>query len=432
MKYYRFFLIMALSALLVGCLPASSGGETMNVARSEKPRAAAQELSAQEQHALAAGNAEFALDLYHQLARPGENVFYSPYSISAALAMVYGGAKGTTASEMAGSLHFTLPAERLHAAFNAVDQALASRKDVPGAGADGKGFRLNIANDIWGQQDEHFLPAYLDLLAQNYGAGLRPVDFKTNPEAVRKLINEDIAQKTEQRIKDLLAPGAVDGMTRLVLTNAIYFNAAWAMPFEKTQTKDGKFTREYGTQVSVPMMKRPPNGFVPYAAGDGYQAVALPYENDDLAMLLLVPDAGTFADFEARMDAAMLETVRAGMQPASVNLTMPRFQLESSLALKTVLEALGMKAAFDPGQADFSGINGKDDLFISAVVHKAFVAVDEAGTEAAAATAVIMPASAMIDEPVKLTIDRPFIFLIVDQPTGTVLFAGKVADPQGQ
>ena len=412
-------------------MPGSSPSVSKKVYQSEKPREASPQVVDADKNALAAGNAAFALDLYQTLGKPepGKNFFYSPYSISLALAMTYAGARGATETQMADTLHFTLPQDQLHPTFNALDQDLAARKDLPGKGSDGKGFRLNIVNDLWGQQDYTFLPAYLDLLAQNYGAGLRGMDFKGNPEASRQAINDYIAQKTEQRIKDLIPSGAIDPLTRLVLTNAIYFNAAWLHPFEKSLTKDAPFTRLDGSEAQVKMMALPGEG-LQYGKGEGYQVVALPYEGGKLSMLILVPDEGKFSDVEQGLDAARLDAVLKEMHPAQVTLGLPQFTMESQFELGKVLASMGMKDAFAPDAADFSGMDGSRTLYISEVVHKSFVKVDEAGTEAAAATAVMMRAtSAMVDEPVNLTIDRPFIFLIRDEPTNTLLFAGRVLDP---
>ena len=432
-RFSRLTLLFVLLVFVVGCVPAAPSAGSQKSVQSEKPRAEAPQVNEEDLRALSSGNTAFALDLYHALNQPGQNSFYSPYSISLALAMTYGGARGETAAQMADTLNFTLPNDRLHPAFNALDQELASRKEgtttgEPG-GADGKGFRLNIVNDIWGQEDAEFLAEYLDLLAVNYGAGLRPMNFVADPEAARKAINDYIAEKTEQRIKDLIPNGAINDMTRLVLTNAIYFNAAWLHPFEEEQTQDAPFTTLDGAQVSVPMMQRGAET-TRYLAGDGFQAAALPYENSDLSMLLLVPDEGNFEAFEDGLDGARLESILAGMQYAEVMVSMPRFKVESSFQLGDTLAQLGMVDAFQAETADFSGITGKRDLYISSVVHKAFVAVDEAGTEAAAATAVIMEvASAPMEDPIQLTIDRPFILLIRDEPTGAVLFAGRVLDP---
>ncbi len=433
-RIFRLLLIPVLISLLASCAPGPAGSGSQQSVSSKKPRAAAQ-VSDQDRSALAAGNTAFALDLYHRLASADQNMFYSPYSISLALAMAYAGARGNTAKQMAGALHFTLPADQLHPAFNSLDQELATRKELPGQGtggkgADSKGFRLNIVNDIWGQQGHTFQPAFLDLLAMDYGSGLREIDFQHDAEGARKTINDYIAQKTEQRIKDLIPQGAIDPLTRMVLTNAIYFNAAWMYPFDKDLTKTAPFTRLDGSKVDVSMMRLPATEQLMYAAGDGYQAIALPYENQNLSMLLLVPDQGRFADFESRMDAAALANILGQMKVTPAKVLMPGFKTESSFSLAKELSGMGMADAFSPGQADFSGMDGTRDLAISDVVHKAFVKVDESGTEAAAATAVMMPAAAMNPEnPVTLTIDRPFIFMIRDEPTNTILFIGKLLDP---
>ncbi len=253
----------------------------------------------------------------------------------------------------------------------------------------------------------------------------------TRQDSVRQAINADIAEKTGQRIKDLLAQGAVDEATRLVLTNAIYFNAAWAYPFDEGGTQDAPFTRLDGTATEAPMMRMSAQS-LRYLAGEGFQAVALPYEGRKIAMVILLPGAGKFADFEAGLDGAGLEEILTGLgqQSAQVAVSMPRFQMEDEFALGKTLSELGMKDAFVFGAADFSGMDGSRNLCIGQVFHKAFVAVDEKGTEAAAASAVVMLESAMIIEDVKtVVVDRPFIFLIRHNPTGSILFAGRVVDP---
>lgn len=428
---HRVLTFALVAALLAGCVPgAGPSSGALKSFKSDQPRQSAPQVAEEDARALAAGNNQFALDLYQALGKAQENFFYSPFSISLALAMTYAGARGETQRQMAETLHFELPGDRLHPAFNALDQELAARKNVEGGqGADGKGFRLNVANDIWGQQDYTFLPEFLDTLAVNYGAGLRAVDFKSDPDGVRKAINDDIARKTEQRIKDLIPPGQIDALTRLVLTNAIYFNAAWMNPFEKSLTEDQPFTRLDGSQVSVPMMAMSgPEGML-YAEGDGYQAAALPYEGGKLSMLVLVPDAGQFEAFESGLDAAALERILSSMQFIGVKVAMPKFQSESDFSLSEALIGLGMVDAFSE-KADFSGMDGqKGSLYIGDVIHKSFVKVDEAGTEAAAATAVIMEVtSAMVDYK-ELTVDRPFIYMIRDEPTNTILFVGRVLDP---
>ncbi len=426
----RLISFILLVALLAGCVPGAISTGGMQAVQSSLARESAPQVDLADGQSLAAGNNAFALDLYRAVQNESENVFFSPYSISLALAMTYAGANGETERQMAETLHFTLPEDRLHPAFNALDQELASRKDSGGGqGADGKGFRFNIVNDLWGQKDYEFQPEFLDTLAKNYGAGLRLLDFATEPDAARKIINDYIAENTEQRIKDLIPEGAIDVMTRLVLTNAIYFNAAWLFPFEKELTKDAPFTKLDGSTVTVPMMEMPSYESMNYADGEGYTAVALPYENPSLQMLILLPDEGNFAAFEESLDAARLESIVGELQFTSVRVKMPKFKIEGQFELGGTLAGLGMTDAFDPDRADFSGMNGKRDLYIGSVIHKSFVNVDEEGTEAAAATAVIMETASAPMEMIDLTIDRPFLFLIRDVSTNTTLFMGRVAVP---
>jgi len=400
------------------------GGEVL---KSDKERITSPDVSTSEQASLVEGNSAFAFELYQALKGEEGNLFYSPYSISLALAMTYAGANGDTAQQMAATLQFMLEQDRLHPAFNWLDAELASRGE--GAeGKDGEGFRLNIVNAIWGQKDYEFLTDFLDVLAENYGAGLRILDFITQTEKSRITINDWISDQTEGRIKDLIPQGAIDALTRLVLTNAIYFNAAWAYPFDEGMTADGPFYLLDGGQVIVPMMKQTES--FGYTAGEGYQAVELQYDGDELSMVVLLPEAGKFEAFEEGLQAQQVDTIISGLQLTEVALTMPQFEFDSEFSLKDTLAGMGMPIAFSPGEADFSGMTANRELFISDVVHKAFVAVDEAGTEAAAATAVVVGTTAMPEEPsVEVTIDRPFIFLIRDIETGSILFVGRVMNP---
>lgn len=404
-----------------------SPGQSAPVVQSEVPRAMAPEVSAEDLAELAGGNSAFAFDLYQLLKESKDgNLFYSPYSISLALAMTYAGARGETERQMADALHYTLPQDRLHSAFNGLDLELARRGQVA-QGKDGGGFRLNIANAIWGQTGYQFLPEFLDTLAESYGAGLRLLDFASDPEEARLTINNWVSDQTEGRIKDLIPPGLIHALTRLVLTNAIYFNAAWAEPFEVESTVDGPFTLLDGGQVTVPMMQGTES--LGYAEGPGYQAVELPYDGRELSMVILLPEAGGFETFEGGLDAGQVESIVHDLTYRQVALTMPRFEFESEFDLAETLAALGMPVAFS-GDADFSGMDGGRNLFISEVVHKAFVSVDEAGTEAAAATAVVMEVMAALpEEPVEVIIDHPFIFFIRDIETGAILFIGRVVDP---
>jgi serpin B len=407
--------------------PQPDDGQHGTVLRSSQQRNTAPNVPSADLQALVAGNTDFAFDMYHQIRQIKEgNLFFSPQSISQALAMTWGGARGANATQMAEVLSFTLASDRLHPAFNALDLTLASRGQ--GAqGMDGGGFRLRLVNAIWGQQGYGFLESYLDLLAVNYDAGLRLLDFLADPDAARLVINDWVEQQTEGKIKDLLEAGTVTGDTRLVLTNAIYFNAQWKEVFPKENTHDGQFNLEGGGSVSVPMMANYTE--YGYAAGAGFQAVELPYDGDELAMLVVVPDTGRFAEVEAGLDGAAVSALAASLEQKSLTVTLPKWTVDTKLSVKDQLEGLGMTDAFAPPAADFTGINGGiEPLWISDVIHQAHVLVNEYGTEAAAATAVIMVGGSMPD-PLRVDVDRPFIYVIRDRPTGTILFVGRILNP---
>jgi len=397
-----------------------------DIIQSSLKRLGAPAVPQRDQEALVEGNTVFAMDLYQQLREEPGNLFYSPYSISLALAMTYAGARGQTEAEMAEVMRYPLSQEALHPAFNALDQVLASRKIDPQAGM-GRGFQLNIANALWGQKDYAFRQEYLDTLAMNYGAGLRLVDYIHNTEGARLKINDWVSEQTEEKIQNLIPQGALNAETRLVLANAIYFNAAWARTFNEGMTSDQPFTLLDGSEIAVPLMHQTEN--FRYASGAGWQAVQLPYEGHQMSMVVLLPESETFADFEAGLDAQQLNAVLEKMSSVKVDLYLPKFTTESAFALSKTLREMGMSDAFSMS-ANFSGMTGTDDLFISEVLHKAFVDVDEEGTEAAAATAVIMEAKGMavMEEPVVMRADHPFIFLIRDK-TGTILFMGRVLNP---
>ncbi len=425
--------LLALNGCGLGPAEPDAGRPPGEAVASDVERVSSPAVSDAQMSTLVEGNSAFAFDLYGRLveAHGADNLFYSPYSISLALAMTYAGARGETEQQMADTLHYALPQDQLHPAFNALDQALVSR----GEGAEGKGegdqespegFRLNIANAIWGQRDYAFRDAFLDTLARNYGAGLRVLDFASAPEEARVTINAWVSEQTEGKIEELIPEGAIKPLTRLVLTNAIYFNAAWAEPFNEERTSEGAFHPLGGGEVSVPMMRQTTS--FGYARGQGYQAVELPYDGNELSMVILLPEAGSFETFEASLDAEHMASIVEDLERQQVTLAMPTFEFDSSFSLNDALVAMGMPNAFS-GEADFSGMTGSKDLFISEVIHKAFVSVDEEGTEAAAATAVIMAESAAPAEPVEVTIDHPFIFTILDIETGTVLFVGRVVDP---
>lgn len=396
--------------------------EEIAFVQSERPRSPAPDSALGDLPVLVRGNSAFALDLYQALREQPGNLFYSPYSISLALAMTYAGARGDTAAQMADVLHFELTQEQLHPAFNKLDETL--NREVEGVE---QPFQLNIANSIWGQRDFEFEADFLDVLAENYGAGLRLVDFAQAAEAARQQINSWVEEQTQDKIKDLIPEGALDSMTRLVLANAIYFKAAWQSQFDAANTQDAPFTLLDGSQVNAPTMRQ--TGSMNYAASDGWQAVELAYEGGRQSMVILLPATGEFEAFEAGLDAARVAEILGAMQFTSVELALPRFSFESEIQLNELLAAMGMPQAFVPDQADFSGMRALRDLYISAVLHKAFVDVNEEGTEAAAATAVIVSVTSLPVDIQQMQIDRPFIFMIRDIETGSILFAGRVLNP---
>jgi serpin B len=405
-----------------GCSPTASADEV----KSDKPRDTSPVVSSSDANTLVDGNSEFAWELYQVLKEEDGNLFYSPHSISLALAMTYAGAKGETAKQMADTMHYLLSQSALHPAFNSLALELSKRGE--GAqGKDEKGFRLNIVNAIWGQKDYKFLSNYLDLLAINYGAGLRVLDFIKDPNASRITINDWVSDQTEGRIKDLIPEGSITPLTRLVLTNAIYFNAAWLSPFEEGATANGLFHLINGTDVTVPMMRNTES--YGYLKSGNTLAVELPYDGSELSMVILTNTTGKFSDFESNLTYSAIKAILDDLQYTQVALTMPKFEFESQFGLKDALKRMGMVVPFDPMSADFTGIATTEGLQIDDVIHKAFVSVDEAGTEAAAATAVIVGTTSMPAEPVTVTLDQPFVFLIRDIQTGAILFIGRVMNP---
>jgi serpin B len=399
--------------------------------RADVQRDTAPQVDPADQSALASGNAAFAFDLYQRLRSQDGNLIYSPYSISVALAMTFAGANGATAQQMADTLHFTLLQDKLHPAFNALGLALDSRNSIyddPISGEKKTAIQLDIANALWAQAGYPFKQPFLDTLGRNYDAGVQEVDFINAPEPARQAINQWASEKTQNKIQEVIPQGSITPDTRLVLANAIYLNALWQFQFEETATQDEPFFLLDGSQVQAKMMRQQKR--LGYASGDGYQAVDLPYWGGQLSMLAIVPDQSKFADFESTFDAARFEQVRGSVTPQLVNLGLPRFEFETSTNLSNLLKEMGMPEAFSD-QADFSGM-ADDNLAITDVLHKAYIKVYESGTEAAAVTAVVVGVtSAEIDEPINLTLDRPFMFVLYDHDSGAILFVGRVLNPAG-
>lgn len=370
------------------------------------------------------GNTAFALDLYEALRGEKGNLFFSPMSVSAALGMTYAGARGKTAQEMTTALHFPSRGSNLHTALG---RLLKDIEKTAGA----KGCQLNIANALWGQSGHAFLDNFLNMVQDNYGAGLKQVDFVGATEASRRTINKWVAGKTRQKIRNLIPQGALDAMTRLVLTNAIYFKGDWATQFDKRLTKNAPFrlSADKSRSVMAPMMRMRKTGEFPYMSGKGFQALELPYKGDALSMVIFLPnEVEGYSEFEKTLTPENLDRWLKSLRERKVVVSLPRFRMTIRFELSDTLKKMGMPLAFNSGKADFSGMDGTKSLFISKVIHKAFVDVNEKGTEAAAATAIAMKLGEAPATPV-FRADHPFIFLIRDRKSGSIIFIGRVVNP---
>jgi serpin B len=379
---------------------------------------------------LVQGNNDFALTLYHQIAAKQDgNLFFSPYSVSNALAMTYAGARGNTAEEMKTTLRFNLAADRLPPAFG----KLIADLDGDGIGnANGKPrpFQLTVANRLWGQKDYGFLPEFTKIGKDYYRAGLEEVDFVSSAEVARNTINAWVEKQTKDKIKNLIPPRALNETTRLVLTNAIYFKAAWLHQFDPQATMPAPFHLSNGKTIDAPMMRtmRP----LPFASHESFLLLQLPYEGNAQSMIVLLPKKKDgLGELEKQLNSETLSKWLQKLSTHEVDVKLPKFKVTAQITLNDILQQMGMKDAFTPGKADFSGMATRESLFISAVLHKAFVDVNEAGTEVAAATAVISSAEvkARPPTPIPFHADHPFLYLIRDNATGSILFAGRLADP---
>ena len=392
--------------------------------------------------AVANSSNAFATDLYAMLAAGKGNLFFSPGSIDTALAMTYAGAAGDTAKQMAKTMHLTLAADKLGPAFADLLKQLNNPPDV-GYGKDKKpAYQLVVANRLWGQKDYGFKADFLQRAQQSYGAGLNELDFAQTEEA-RTTINDWVAQQTKDKIKDLIPKGSLQSNTRLVLTNAIYFKSNWMEQFPKRATKDAPFKLSANKSVDVPMMHLQKH--FGYMENDDLQLLEMPYARRELSMMILLPkpiiqnDSGKIppevdplAILEKNLTAANIDNWLKGQRTINVDVTLPKFKFSGEFKLADTLRDMGMTDAFDQTKANFSGMTDKEQLYISQVIHKAFVAVDEDGTEAAAATAVMMrPGDVMRPaEPTVFKADHPFVFIIRHNPTGQILFMGRVMNPK--
>jgi serpin B len=386
-----------------------------------------------------------AVDLHRKLATHNENLCISPYSIESALAMTFAGADGDTRAEMARVLHFASDLSTVAPSFAALQHSLEEMsaktaeltKKSKEFGGPTEPITLNIANRLFAQKDYDFRQDFLSLVKQNYGAAFEPIDFTANPAAAAQHINKWVADQTRDKIRDLIPENALNKLTRLVLANALYLKAAWADAFSAKTTQPGPFHVSGGAPVNVPMMRK--TARFGYVKRQGFSAVSVPYVGDDLQFLVLLPDeVNGLRAVEAKLTADVLADC-AKLQAQDIDLHLPRFKLEPpTIALAEILQALGMKSAFDipQGSANFDKMAPRkpnDYLYISNVFHKTFIAVDEKGTEAAAATAVVMmraTAMARPKPPLEVKVDRPFIYAIQHVPSGLCLFLGRVTEPR--
>lgn len=399
-----------------------SGYVQSNLARETEPQVTSANLTS-----LIKGNTDFAFKFYEEIRQDEGNIIYSPLSLSLALSMTLAGAETSTEQGILEALQYAIPEEDVHAAINRLSLTLEASQEQTSKEVEGDQFQFNIANSLWGQAGYDFKASFLDIIAQNYGAGMYNVDFVAQPEFARNAINDWVEKETEDKIEDLIPEGAITTLTRLVLANAIYFNGSWFHPFTESDTTQEPFIKLDGSETLVEMMKLSGKN-LSYNDGEDFKAVDLDYLSTDFAMTILLPDTGTFDSFESGLDTAKLSLILDEMKSEQVDMHMPKFDFNSSINAKKALVNMGMSEAFDM-DADFTGITEADTLYITNVLHKAAITVDETGTEAAAATAVIIGMKGMPGEPLSMIIDRPFLFFIRHVPTGSILFMGRVINP---
>ncbi|MBW6465042.1 MAG: serpin family protein [Brevefilum sp.] len=409
-------------------IPSNEGDQMKGFLSSDIERELAPDVGPSRLQSLASDNTAFALAFYDLIRSEEGNLVYSPFSLSLALSMTLAGAETTTRDAMLDALQFSLEEGEIHPTLNALMLAIEASQAID-EGSEGGSFELSIANSIWGQQGFNFKQAFLDRIALNYGAGIYTVNFAASPELARVAINDWVEDETQEKIKDLIPPDTITQLTRLVLANAIYFKGSWFHPFDQGLTQPGPFTTLGGDEIRVDMMKLFDEHLLYLQEGE-LQVISLPYLSRDFVMTLIVPDHGSFTTVEDRLTVELLETLMNKMVSERINLEMPKFDFETTINANDALKTLEMAEAFDPDLSDFKGMADVEDLHISDVLQKATITVDEEGTEAAAATAVIVGIkSAPIGEPISLVIDRPFLFFIQHQPTGTILFMGRVVQP---
>jgi serpin B len=412
------------TVILVACSNSSANDLDADLVRSSLSRDTSPKLGTDDASTLASDDAKFALDLYHQLPT-GNNLVFSPYSISIDLAMVYAGAAGTTADGMSTALDFTLAPPALHAAFDSEDLALSSRHGPDG----GKPFQLSIANSLWVDHSLTLEPSFLDTLAVDYGTGVHAVDFQNSTDEARTRINDWVSEKTGDKIQGLIPHGGVERSTVLAVVNAVYFTAGWEKAFDESATRPGPFDLLDGTTTTANLMNAL-NVQGGYAMGDGYTAAELPYQGGQISLVIVLPDEGAFDTVESNLDGQFVTTLFSSLMATDLDVTLPRFTVAgATIDLKDELSKLGMSQAFAP-DADFSAMT-KAQVSLDKVFHQAFIQVDESGTTAAAATATTVTRHASIEEGIAFTVDRPFFYMLRDIPTNTVLFLGREVNPSG-
>jgi serpin B len=407
---------VVLTSVLLATILACSTGGTMETGK-PKP-----EPEAEPGECIAVRSNRFAVDFFEQVRAREGNLFFSPFSISTARAMTYAGARGRTAEQMAEVLH--LPEDR-----HTVRSGYRSLTDEVNEAARGEeGVRIEVANALWGQVGYEFLPEFLQVLEEYYDAELNEVDFVGAAEAARERINTWVAEATNGKIEDLIPRGALDAMTRLVLTNAIYFKGLWNNQFDEAKTEQAAFHTAPGESKQVHMMHQKAD--FAYGETPDCRLLEMPYVGETLSMVVaLPPEDSSISELEERLTAERLERWLGALRVREVDVFIPRFKLETKFSLTGDLGQMGMRDAFAGSAADFSGMNGKKNLFVSDVIHKAYVEVNEEGTEAAAATGVVVGITAVTEPPPVFRADRPFLFFIRHKPSGAILFLGRVMDP---
>lgn len=370
---------------------------------------------------IARDNTAFALDLYNQLKMTDANLFFSPFSIFTALAMTWAGARENTAVQMAETLHFTeKPAQLHHAIGDLISQLNAVQKETD--------VELSIANAIWAQKGYQFLDEFFRIVQQSYQADLKQVDFSSAAESARQAINAWVEQQTNGKIKDLLPPKVLNALTRLVLVNAIYFKGFWDNQFKSRDTREMEFWLLTEVAVKVPMMHQEHQ--FGYWENDWLQIMEMPYKEESLSLIVLLPKEKTgITDLEQKLNFENMMAWQSRLRKRKVIVFFPKFKIESQFSLGQILASMGMPDAFDPERADFSAMVGQKELYISAVIHKAFLEVNEEGSEAAAATGVVVSVTSIAPSPPIFKADHPFVFFIRDNKSQSILFLGRVLNP---